>query len=78
MTKHGRTKLVSQSMSPSEKLSLEVIEKSSILELKEEPILTELNNEIECPRCGDIMELNSKFEALVYFCDSCSFVLKCV
>lgn len=57
---------------------LETIEESSLQEQKEEPALTELDNEIECPRCNDVMELNSSFDALVYFCDGCSFVLKCV
>ena len=28
----------------------------------EEALITELNNKIECPRCNDVMELNSKFE----------------
>jgi phage FluMu protein Com len=78
MSKHSRTKLVPQSMSPPEKQSLEVIEESNPPEQKEEHVLTELNMEIQCPRCNEIMELNSKFDALMYFCDGCSFVLKCV
>jgi hypothetical protein len=76
MSKHSRTKLVPQSVSPPEKQSLEVIE--ALPEQNEDPVITELDNEVECPRCSDIMELNSKFDALVYFCDSCNFVLKCV
>ena len=78
MSKHSRTKLVPQSVSPPEKQSLEVIEETSKPEQNEDPVITELDNEVECPQCSDIMELNSKFDALVYFCDSCSFVLKCV
>ena len=38
---------------------------------------SELDIEIECPRCNEIMELHSKFDVLVYFCDGCSFLLKC-
>jgi phage FluMu protein Com len=37
-----------------------------------------LHTEIECPRCNEIMELHSKFDELVYFCENCSFLLKCV
>jgi hypothetical protein len=57
---------------------LEVIEESSPQEQKEEPVLPELDMEIECPRCNDIMELQSNFDELVYTCESCSFLLKCV
>jgi hypothetical protein len=78
MSKHSRTKLVPQSMSPPEKQGLEVIAEYNPPEQKEEPVLTELDVEIQCPRCDEIMELNSKFDTLMYFCDGCSFVLKCV
>lgn len=57
MPKHGRTKLVPQSMELPVKQSLEVTEESSFLEQRE------LDNEIECPRCNGIMELNSSFDA---------------
>jgi phage FluMu protein Com len=57
---------------------LELIEESSLPEQKEESVLSELDMEMVCPRCNDIMELNSRFDTLVYFCDSCSFVIKCV
>jgi phage FluMu protein Com len=77
MTRHGRTKLVPPKQEPKNQ-ALETLEESNPAELKEESVLTELDNEIECPRCNEIMELNSKFDALVYFCDSCSFLLKCV
>jgi hypothetical protein len=40
-----------------------------VLEQEEEPTLPELEIEIECPRCNNIMELNSKFGSLVYSCD---------
>ena len=38
----------------------------------------ELDNEIEYPRCNEIMELCSSFDKLVYSCESASFLLKCV
>ena len=72
MPKHGRTKLVQQSMELPEEQSLGVTEDSRFLEQRE------LDNEIECPRCNGIMELNSGFDALMYSCENCSFLLRCV
>jgi hypothetical protein len=37
----------------------------------EEVFIEELNFEIECPRCGDVMELFSEFDHLSYYCGSC-------
>lgn len=34
-----------------------------------------LLNEIDCPRCQDIMVLCSGFDYLYYSCDECGFVL---
>src|SRR6266487_2402329 len=36
---------------------------------------TELQFEIECPRCYDTMELCSDFNGLHYFCEQCGFSL---
>ena len=72
MPKHGRTKLVPQSMELPGEQSIEVTEEPSFLEQRE------LDNEIECPRCNGIMELNSGFDALMYSCENCSFLLRCV
>ena len=68
MSKHARTRLASQRPMPG-KQTLEAKEEPSPEQQEEEPTLSELDTEIECPRCN---------EELVYFCDSCSFVLKCV
>ena len=78
MSKHGRTKLVPPKTEPEKIQALKTIEESNVPEQKEEPVITELDNEIECPRCNDIMELCSSFDKLVYSCESCSFILKCV
>ena len=32
-----------------------------------------IEQEIECPRCYDIMTLSSEFDRLGYFCEVCSF-----
>ncbi|MPZ07634.1 MAG: hypothetical protein GEU26_14660 [Nitrososphaeraceae archaeon] len=76
MSKNSRTKLVPQSMSLPEKQSVEAIEECSLPEQSEVPV-TELDIEMECPRCSEIMELYSNFDELVYSCESCSFLLKC-
>jgi hypothetical protein len=80
MSKHARTKLASQ-RPMSEKQTLGTKEEPGFEQQQrqeENPVLSELDTEIECPRCNEIMELHSKFDELVYFCDSCSFLLKCV
>jgi Zn finger protein HypA/HybF involved in hydrogenase expression len=75
MTKHTRAELVPLEVRQ-EAQSLETVEVSQT-EQSELP-MSELDTEIECPRCNEMMELDSKFDALVYFCESCSFLLKCV
>ena len=77
MSKHARTRLASQRPMP-EKQILEAKEETSPEQKEENLWLSELDTEIECPRCNGIMELHSKFDELVYFCDNCSFLLKCV
>ena len=77
MPKQGRAKLVSPD-TRTENQALEIVEESSQQEQKDELGLSELDNEIECPRCSDLMELCSSFDKLVYSCESCSFLLKCV
>jgi hypothetical protein len=74
MSKHGRTKLVP----PTSELvnqALETLEESNLPEQKEVSVLTELDHEIECPRCDDIMELSSSFDEIAYYCENCSFIL---
>lgn len=77
MSMHGRAKLVTPEPELG-KQALETLEEFNSVEQKEEQVLTELDNEIECPRCNKIMELHSKFDELLYSCESCSFLLKCV
>jgi DNA-directed RNA polymerase subunit RPC12/RpoP len=35
----------------------------------------EIEQEIECPRCHDMMILSSEFDRFGYFCEECSFLL---
>lgn len=37
--------------------------------------VNELEYEIQCPRCSDVMALRSTFDCLYYTCDECGFVL---
>jgi hypothetical protein len=75
MSKHGRTKLVPLETKHKEQ-TLESLEEINQPEQTEQP-KSELDIEIECPRCNEIMDLYSKFDEMIYFCESCSFVLKC-
>ena len=34
-----------------------------------------IEQEIECPRCHDVMTLHSEFDRLGYYCEECSFSL---
>ena len=36
---------------------------------------SEIDSEIECPRCYDIMTLSYDFDRLRYFCEECSLSL---
>jgi phage FluMu protein Com len=72
MTQHSRTKLVPLEVRHEEQ-SLETGELSQLEQPK-----SELDIELECPRCSEIMELCSSFDKLMYTCESCNFLLKCV
>jgi uncharacterized protein (DUF983 family) len=42
---------------------------------EEDVSVEQLNFEIECPRCNDVMELFSEFDRLSYYCRSCGLEL---
>jgi rubredoxin len=44
-------------------------------EIKPTTELKEIDREIECPRCHDVMILSSEFGRLGYSCEECSFLL---
>jgi hypothetical protein len=75
MAKHGRTKLVPLEIKSKEQV-LETVEQVS--PEQEEALKSELDLETVCPRCHELMELHSSFDKLMYSCDSCCFLLKCV
>ncbi len=43
--------------------------------IQQKPAREGIENEIECPRCYDMMTLCSDFDNLYYLCDSCDFRL---
>ena len=75
MTRHSRTKLVPLEMRHEEQ-SLETVEVSQTE--RPDSSKLELDIEMSCPRCSEIMELQSSFDKLMYVCDSCRFLLKYV
>ena len=76
MNEQSRTKLISQKTKPQNQ-TLQASQGINHSKSEQELALNELDKEIGCPRCNGIMELNSSFDALVYFCENCSFILKC-
>ena len=46
-----------------------------VREIKLNTELKEIDHEIECPRCHDVMILSSEFGRLGYSCEECSFLL---
>jgi formamidopyrimidine-DNA glycosylase len=44
-------------------------------EEKDDQIMKNMEQEIECPRCSDIMILSSDFDRLLYFCQECQLLL---
>jgi uncharacterized protein (DUF983 family) len=52
--------------------------KTEFEKAKKEPVQEQdlsIEQEIECPRCHDVMTLYSEFDRLGYFCEECSFSL---
>jgi hypothetical protein len=48
---------------------------SKLQEQKENVLADQLDFEIECPRCKDVMELFSEFDHLSYYCGGCHLEL---
>lgn len=42
---------------------------------RDDRMTEELEYEIECPRCHDLMTLTSEFDSLHYICGNCDFAL---
>jgi uncharacterized protein (DUF983 family) len=46
-----------------------------IQEATEDKTTKDIEQEIECPRCYDVMALSSEFDKLLYFCQECGLSL---
>ena len=57
-------------ISPEVELDLQEVE-----EEKEDKTIKDIEQEIECPRCYDVMTLSSEFDKLLYFCQECGLSL---
>jgi late competence protein required for DNA uptake (superfamily II DNA/RNA helicase) len=57
----------------SKRLLPQLEEEETVTQAKEQVLSIE--QEIECPRCHDVMMLNSDFDILGYYCEECSFSL---
>jgi hypothetical protein len=44
-------------------------------DIEEEQTTKEIEQEIDCPRCYDVMALSSDFDKLLYFCQECGLSL---
>jgi hypothetical protein len=56
-------------------LSPEPEVKSDLQDIEEDKSTKDLEQEIECPRCYDVMTLSSNFDSLGYVCQECDFLL---
>jgi Zn finger protein HypA/HybF involved in hydrogenase expression len=50
---------------------LKNVKEESVSQIEERDLSIE--QEIECPRCHDVMTLSSEFDRLAYYCEECSF-----
>jgi hypothetical protein len=74
MSNNPRTSLVPQ-RTRTENQRLGTREEFRLSHQEEDTLANQLDIEIECPRCRDVMELFSKFDYLSYFCGNCRLEL---
>jgi hypothetical protein len=48
---------------------------ADLLDSEEKEVMKNIEQEIECPRCSDIMTLFSDFDKLGYICQECELLL---
>ena len=66
-------------VNPNKQMSTELV--SPEIELKaqeveeEDKTTKDMEQEIDCPRCYDVMALSSDFDKLLYFCQECGLSL---
>jgi rRNA maturation endonuclease Nob1 len=58
-----------------ELLSPEIEAELESQDVEEDKTIKDIEWEIECPRCYDVMALSSEFDKLLYFCQECGLSL---
>jgi hypothetical protein len=59
-----------------QQLQVNPLQNENDIEDKEEKMIQDnMEQEIECPRCYDIMALSSNFDRLCYLCQECNLSL---
>jgi DNA-directed RNA polymerase subunit RPC12/RpoP len=58
-----------------ELVSPEIELETQEVEEEEDKTIKDIEQEIECPRCYDVMTLSSNFDSLGYVCQECNFLL---
>jgi hypothetical protein len=51
------------------------LDEFDVQDIEEDALLTNMQQEMECPRCTDIMTLSSDFDKLLYSCQECELSL---
>jgi hypothetical protein len=51
------------------------LDELELQDIEKDAVLPTMQQEIECPRCSDIMTLSSDFDKLLYFCQECELSL---
>jgi hypothetical protein len=51
------------------------LDEFDLQDVEEDTVLPNMQQEIECPYCSDIMTLSSDFDKLLYFCQECELSL---
>jgi polyhydroxyalkanoate synthesis regulator phasin len=59
----------------SPELELDLQEEQKEQDENDDQIIKSMEQEIECPRCSDIMTLTSDFDRLLYLCQECDLSL---
>jgi hypothetical protein len=60
--------MTTELVSPEVELEVQEVE-------EEDKTIKDIEQEIECPRCYDVMTLSSNFDRLGYVCQECDFLL---
>ena len=73
MSSNTRIDILSYEPNPSQGM----VEEPEFVDLqpKAETLISQLDIEIECPRCNEVLELYSDFDRLYYCCESCNLHL---